>query len=49
MFDLTAKRFNNETAARKHLEAVRWPGSVGLHGFHVLGHSLKPHTERKPR
>ena len=25
MYDLTAKRFNNERAARKHLEATRWP------------------------
>lgn len=25
MFDITAKRFTDEKAARKHLEAIRWP------------------------
>ena len=25
MYDLTAKRFNDVNAARKHLEAIRWP------------------------
>ncbi len=25
MFDITEKRFTNEPAARKHLEAIRWP------------------------
>ncbi len=49
MYDLTAKRFNNETAARKHLEAIRWPngpicphcGSVD-NAHRIKGKSARP-------
>ena len=49
MLDITAKRFNNERAARKHLEATRWPdgpicphcGSVD-NAHRIKGKSARP-------
>jgi transposase-like protein len=49
MFDLTAKRFTDKDAARKHLEAVRWPdgpicphcGSVN-NANRIKGKSARP-------
>ena len=49
MFDITAKRCNDANAARKHLEAVRWPdgaicphcGSVG-NAHRIKGKSARP-------
>jgi len=49
MDNLTAKRFNNETAARKHLEAIRWPdGPICPHcgcvdnSHRIKGKSARP-------
>lgn len=49
MTDLTAKRFTNKDAARKHLEAVRWPdGAVCPHcgcvgnSSRIKGKSARP-------
>jgi len=49
MYDLTAKRFTNQTAARKHLEAIRWPdGPICPHcgcvdnSHRIKGKSARP-------
>ena len=49
MFDITAKRFTNEAAARKHLEAVRWPDGPICPHCGVIGNAtrIKGKTARK--
>ena len=49
MTDITAKRFKNENAARKHLEAIRWPdGPICPHcgsidnAHRIKGKSARP-------
>ncbi|MCH9051363.1 MAG: IS1595 family transposase [Proteobacteria bacterium] len=49
MTDITAKRFKNENAARKHLEAIRWPdGPICPHcgcidnSHRIKGKSARP-------
>ena len=48
MYDLTAKRFNDVNAARKHLEAIRWPdGTICPHcGVVDTAHRIKGKSAR---